>query len=392
MKNNSFLTQSYALLVLTIMVTGLQSLQAQGIISGKVLSESTGKPLSGASVYINSSTIGTTTNEAGEYRLPVSGNGFYDVVASYVGYEIIVYRATIQSKNIQVTFKLQEKPTELRNVVVLSKEGRARRLKILREQFLGITEAAEKTKIENEEEILFTDAAGKDVVGAFSVVPLEIVNKELGYRIFFQLEDFYYNNAEGRTYFYGYSRFEELKEKGKIPARYLRNRDRYYRGSTLHFYHSLIDDKVKEEGFLLLHIQAMKNTGEEPGKATTIDSSSRTGFKVKMSGKMNIGSPIVPSQFFKKDTLNGNNVYIMDWVEKLRVTYSKDPYPKKYLKQKIMLSGNLPVGVYSDVDMLERPAVMDANGSLYNPLAVQMDGYWAYEKLASMLPINYRPR
>jgi hypothetical protein len=51
----------------------------------------------------------------------------------------------------------------------------------------------------------------------------------------------------------------------------------------------------------------------------------------------------------------------------------------------------LPVGVYSDVDMLEAPAIMDANGSLYNPLAVMMAGYWSYEKLACMLPINYRP-
>jgi len=391
MKNNSFLTHIYALLVLTLLGVGLPSVHGQGIISGKVISESTGKPLSGASVYINSSTIGTTTNENGEYRLHVAGNGFYDVVASYVGFEIIVYRATIQSKDIQVIFKLQEKPTELRNVVVLSKEGRARRLKILRENFLGITEAAEKTKIENEDEILFTDVGGKDVVGAFSVVPLVIVNKELGYRIFFQLEDFYFNNAEGRTYFYGYSRFEELREKGKIPARYLRNRDHYYRGSTLHFFHSLIDNKVKEEGFLLLHIQAMKSSGDEPGKASTIDSFNHSGIKVTVAGKMNIGSPITPAQFFKKDTLNGNNVYVLNWTEKLRVTYSKDPFQKKYLMKKVMLSGNLPVGVYSDVDMLEAPAIMDANGSLYNPLAVMMAGYWSYEKLACMLPINYRP-
>ena len=392
MKNNSVLKKLPAFLVLIIMVVGFQSVKAQGVVSGKVLSETTGKPLSGASVYINSSTIGTTTNEAGEFRLPVVGNGFYDIVASYVGYEIIVYRATVQSKDIKVTFKLQEKPTELRKVVVLSKEGRARRLQILREHFLGITEAAEKTKIENEEEILFTDVGGKDVIGAFSVVPLVIVNKELGYRVFFQLEDFYYNPTEGRTYFYGFSRYEELREKGKIPARYLRKRDGYYRGSTLHFYHSLIENKVKEEGFLLLHIQAMKGLGDDPGKGTTIDSSNSTGIKVNVSGKMNIGTPITPSQFFKKDTLNGNNVYVLDWKEKLRVTYSKDPYTKKYLMKKIMLRGNLPVGVYSDVDMLERPAVMDANGSLYNPLAVQMDGFWSYEKLACMLPINYRPR
>ena len=182
---------------------------AQYIISGKVLSDADNKPLAGASIYINGSTIGTTSTETGEFNLQPVPNGFYEIVASYVGYEIIVYKATIQSQHFRVTFKLVQKPTELRNIVVTNNASREKWLKTLRENFLGISYPALNSKIQNEDEILFEEGTGNNVVKAFSAAPLEIVNREFGYRIFFQLEGFYYSAADGRTYFYGYSQFAE---------------------------------------------------------------------------------------------------------------------------------------------------------------------------------------
>ena len=158
---------------------------AQVKVSGQVIDDSNDKPLVGASVYINGSTIGAITNENGEFVFPAVYDGFYDIIASFVGYEAVSYRATILSKNLQITFKLRKKPTELRNVVVLSKDGRQKWLKIFKENFLGVTEAATKCKILNEDEILFEYGNSRDSIKAFSVVPLEIVNKELGYKIYF---------------------------------------------------------------------------------------------------------------------------------------------------------------------------------------------------------------
>jgi hypothetical protein len=363
---------------------------AQNSITGKVLNEQNEQPLVGASVYINNSTIGTTTNEAGEFKISSLPNGYYEIVVSYVGFEILVYRITIQSRNMSLLFKLEPKPTEMRKVVVLSRDTRAKWLKVMRENFLGITEAARKTKIMNEDDILFEEGSGKNQVKAFSAAPLEVVNKELGYRIYFELVGFYYNAEEGRTYFYGYSRFEELNEKGKTPNRYIRNRERYYKGSTLHFFHSLIDNRVKEEGFMLLNVQSMANAAS--GKNVLIDSSSRSP-SIKVSGGRSIGVGMATTRdnIFRKDSVDGNEVYVLDWKETLRVSYGKDPFVKRHLTKTILMQGSLPVGVYSNVDMLERPVYMDSNGTLYNPLALQMRGYWAYEKLANMLPMNYRP-
>ncbi len=385
------------LLVLLVSFCLVNDTFSQYFISGQVVSENGELPLSGASVYINGSTIGTVTNTSGMFTLPNVSNGFYDVIASYVGYEAVVYRANISSKNLQIIFKLTKKPSELRSVVVLSKDARAKWLAIFRQNFLGITEAARKCKITNEEEILFEDGNSRDSIKAFSLVPLEIVNKELGYKIYFELVGFYYSASQGRTYFYGYSRFEELSDKEQVPARYLKNRELYYLGSTLHFYHSLIDGKSKEEGFSTLNIRMVEVGDSNTLKAKPPAVFGNTGAKVTIGGaaipsKMRAGFAIEPNDFFARDTSLSSNVYKLDWKEQLRVTYKKDPYTKKYLSKTVFLQGSLPLGVYSDIDMLEAPVYMDGNGSLYNPLAVQMRGFWSYEKLANMLPLDYRPK
>ena len=163
----------------------------------------------------------------------------------------------------------------------------------------------------------------------------------------------------------------------------------------MHFFHSLIDNKIKEEGFLLLNIRSSEPIDSMPkknGPALSISGRSDSSVQIRRSPKMNIGYPVAPSQFLVRDTTDQKNVYIMNWKEKLRVTYSKNPFSKRYLQKKVFLQGGLPTGVWSDVEMLESPVYMDPNGSLYNPLAIQVSGYWSYEKVATMLPINYRPR
>jgi hypothetical protein len=55
------------------------------IVTGKVTEQGTGQPLAGASVFAQNTTLGTITNNAGEFRLQVP-NGGYDLVISYTGY------------------------------------------------------------------------------------------------------------------------------------------------------------------------------------------------------------------------------------------------------------------------------------------------------------------
>lgn len=377
------------LLWLGFLFTGVTA-TAQYSISGVVLNEATGKPLAGASVYINGSTIGTVTSDSGTYVLNRINTGFYEVVVSYIGYQTLVYKAAVDNKNLLITFKLQRKVEALRNAVVLSDAVRQKWLKLFRDNFLGVTEPAQRCRLVNEEEVLFeTDDENPKAIKAYSAVPLIIENRQFGYRVYFQLESFFFDPAEGRTFFYGYSRFEELKEKDKVPDRYLKQRTAYYKGSTLHFYHSLIAGNSAAEGFSLQLIKQMETNETKKTAQVGVPGSRRT---VNItSNNMAIAIPITADTIFKKDTAVGSNLYVLDFDSKLRVKYAKNPAGKKFLLMHVMLEGGAYDGTVSYVEMLEHPVYMDAQGALYNPMGVQFSGYWGFEKVGNMLPVDFRP-
>ena len=68
----------------------LQSSSQQFYIRGRVSDVETQQPLKGASVYINNTTRGTTTNANGDFELGPFSPGRYEVIASFVGYESLL--------------------------------------------------------------------------------------------------------------------------------------------------------------------------------------------------------------------------------------------------------------------------------------------------------------
>ena len=63
---------------------------AQTRISGKVI-DTNNIPLIGAAVYLNNTSIGTTTDDLGEFELYIK-EGIYDLIVSYLCYETIKYQ------------------------------------------------------------------------------------------------------------------------------------------------------------------------------------------------------------------------------------------------------------------------------------------------------------
>ncbi|QNK76710.1 TonB-dependent receptor [Winogradskyella sp. PAMC22761] len=75
-------------------------------IHGKVLSE--GQPLPFANIYIENSKKGTTTNDKGEFILENLKPGDYSIAASFTGYVVQKKNATIEDKDLNINFKLNE--------------------------------------------------------------------------------------------------------------------------------------------------------------------------------------------------------------------------------------------------------------------------------------------
>ncbi|MDX1942694.1 MAG: DUF5686 and carboxypeptidase regulatory-like domain-containing protein [Saprospiraceae bacterium] len=85
-------------------------------ISGKI-TDSEGEPLSFASVYVKGTSIGTTSNVNGEYRLELQ-SGNYNLVFQYVGFKQVIAQIRIKNDPILLDVTLQEQPVELGEVVV----------------------------------------------------------------------------------------------------------------------------------------------------------------------------------------------------------------------------------------------------------------------------------
>ena len=79
-----------------------------GSISVLVIDSKNQKPLIGANVFITESSIGTSTDEKGFYKLNNVKNGTFVVKASYIGYKS--YQDTLEisdSEDVILDFKLK---------------------------------------------------------------------------------------------------------------------------------------------------------------------------------------------------------------------------------------------------------------------------------------------
>jgi len=344
---------------------------AQNKFSGRVLDQSNNAAIAGASVYFNNTSIGTITNENGEFSIPNPING--EVIISSVGYERLIHKLSItELTGKSFTFKLAEKEAMLRDVMVLPDAMRKQYLQLFKENFLGLTEEADMSRITNLHSIDFAAGDEKNAFIAYSDTPLTIINKKLGYIIKFDLVEFYLNQRTGQTSFYGFTRYEEMGDK----KRWARNREKAYYGSTLHFFRSLIGNNLEKESFSILRVR--------------VDSLRQTNALGKLFyKKMDVGIPITATEIIKKDPKE--KLYIASWKDKLMVQYLKNPASKAYLSKRTIINGNLPKGARSYLLLNEPTVGIDDYGILADPMNVFYTGYWSYEKAANLLPYNYYP-
>src|SRR6186997_3510775 len=225
------------------------SFSQQFYIRGRVTDIETQLPLKGASVYINNTTKGSTTNDKGDFELGPLQPGRYEVVASFVGYDALLYSAEIKSSNLRISFKVEKKEEVLREVLVLSSELRKRYLDIFKQFVIGQTIAAERCQIKNIEEVQFASGETKDEIMAYTEKALVIESPELGYTIHFDLIEFYYNKATNGAYFFGYTRFVDWGKDEKTKKKWVRKRKQAYEGSTVHFFRSLVKKQLEKEEF-----------------------------------------------------------------------------------------------------------------------------------------------
>ncbi|MFD1818699.1 SusC/RagA family TonB-linked outer membrane protein [Pseudarcicella hirudinis] len=117
--NLSYIWQFVMILIMTIFVqvadvSAQATSNARHKITGKVISELDNQPIPGASILVKGTTIGTTSNSAGEFSIDAATGS--NIIVSSVGYKAVTIRLSGKT-NIQVA--LPEDVANLSEVVVV---------------------------------------------------------------------------------------------------------------------------------------------------------------------------------------------------------------------------------------------------------------------------------
>lgn len=244
-----------SLLLLFFLIRTVEA-NAQALLQGRVYSAKDTTAIFGASVYFDGTSLGVSTNEKGEFKIPLKNATTIPVVVSSLGYETIIINNYNTKENVVFKIYLQESTESLPEVLLETDPwSRDKKLQIFKREFLGSSLAARKCRITNLEAIRLTYIPSKEILVAEAKEPLKMINRHLGYEVTYNLTDFRVEFSTGSSglqfvslvYFEGLSFFKELK---KSPTkRFQRNRLSAYSGSALHFMRSLASKTLTENNF-----------------------------------------------------------------------------------------------------------------------------------------------
>lgn len=225
------------------------------VIKGTVFDQKTNEAIFSATVYFNGSTIGTLTDEKGNFSLDITQNTPMPLIVSMLGYNSTTLNSNMYLTDNPLIIYLTPKVYELNEFVIKGKSvarDRKYNLVLFKNEFLGTSVNAQKCEIVNEEDITFNYESDRDTLKAFASKPLQIINRKLGYKITYYLDKFEYYKRNKSFVYKGNLIFNEDLAKGNPDRPVIeRRRKNAYRGSRMHFFRSLWRNDLSSTGFVV---------------------------------------------------------------------------------------------------------------------------------------------
>jgi hypothetical protein len=389
---------------------------AQITIRGNVKDEITGKPIENVSIYFNNTQIGTKTNEEGNFMI-YAAVSYKELVLSAVGYEKIVMNGP--TANAIFKFTLKPKTNLLKEVFIGNKLSWNKWGDLFFKLLMGDDlHAYYNSKILNPEVIILHYDKNESTLTATSTEPIIIDHLRLGYKIKLDLEELKYNFLNERLSNISTAYFEEnLNKKSNLQSVQLSTNYSYY-GSQLHFYRSLVNHTLNDEGYKIYKYSSIKNAEKKRVEdcINKLKLEKLKEHKIKLRFDLEelinnrdtlqyyrsiINKPSVISE--KLEEINEKSILHFNEQEKLFQLVLKDTvlikytsYREKYL---IHTSGIYTPEQYTAPFVLEsfislindEPFFINNNGQTFsNNLLVT--GKMAYTRLAKTLPANFNPK
>ena len=249
----------FPLLILLCLLFPITIFAQSGVITGSVINAESKKPLPRASVFLSNSSVGTATSEEGTFNLYGIRPGQYTLVVSILGFEEYNKVILVGSEPIKLKIELNPKPLMLREVVITTSADWKKNFAAFKDAFIGTDENAKYCTIINPHILNITFNPTKQLLHADGDEFLIVENKAMGYRIKFLLTDFNIDKIANIVSSSGQRVFEELPGSESQKKKWHEKREEAYYGSAMHFYRSLYQNKLQQDGFTMYHLTRWPN-------------------------------------------------------------------------------------------------------------------------------------
>lgn len=403
--------------ILLLLFTTINGFGQNGFSISGTIKDKEGKPLPGAGVYLSGYKAATVSDGNGQFVLNNIAVGNYDVLIQMMGYLPLSKNVLITDKSVKIEVTLKDNTIQLKEVIIQADPNRARYLELFREYFIGKTPNAEKCKILNPEVIQTEYDKTRKILRVTANEFLLIENKSLGYRIKYLLEYFERDFTENVVYYAGHPSFEELPASSSKKRNWLKKREIAYAGSSQHFFRSLYQNTTKKEGFLIYKMKSIPNRNRLPDSLINANIKRLykpgntivrigPGFTSPLNDSINywLTQRAVPKTLnvldrseILTDTLATQlykDVKTMKFDGDLYVVNTKERETEDYTAfsgHSITRPLDIPNYQISTLHILKGPVHFYASGGIFNPKSVLLAGFWAYEKIADMVPMDYIP-
>jgi hypothetical protein len=353
-------------LSLLFSITLLQA-QTTTTLEGKVVDGKTGEPVPFANVFLDNTTLGAASDQNGVFVIRnVFYPAHYEIVVSFVGYKTYRAKVPIQpDKNKLGVIRLMPDETSLNEVEVKAKRDAnwERNFRRFKRFFLGSNSAAQMCNILNP---WVVEVKKGKWLTATATESIEIENLWLGYKIRFFLRNFSANDSS--YVIQGNAQFQEMTASSPEQSnRWQENREASYRHSTAFLFKSILESKIKANGFSLF--VGLPSMEESMVRAQSFSENINQRLR-----KMDTTNLLMPS-------LQGN-IYRINLGKLVEVHYSKERTPQRFYR-------DVPFPV-SWVRASKGIIFVNQQGYELNPEDVTVSGDLNNGKISSLLPLNYQ--
>ena len=348
-------------------------------VRGRLLDADTGAPIRYANIFLANTTRGTTSLKDGRFTIKRVPPGRYELVVSMMGYAPQRRSVTLSSKSVSLrTIHIKQKAIMGETVTITVERNHRWRKQLahFKEIFLGSSPRAQKCRMLNPEMLSFKET-GNGGFSARADAGLEIENRALGYKITFFMDRFSVTGAGALSY-EGDSQFSDLIPADSAQAKTWRKaREHAFHGSLSHFLRAAAAGTLNESGFLVYALNGLPTPRHTVTRQPVVEDS------ISAPGDVDHEALLRLPPF-------------------MQILYTHTPEPDFYTRIRKSLRrqfgadyirGPSKTTLYptSYLEVHSKKLIVHRDGYIYTPQLLTTYGYWAWERMADMLPLDYTP-